>query len=798
MAVNAKVASAYVDLVARTAAFKAALEDATNTTKKFAAETRAQMNEAKGSIALLGETVGVTLPRHLRTFVAGLPGVATAMSAAFDAVAVIALIDFVYKAGEKVVEFVRKNEEAARKNADACREFTGEMVKSNAQLAVANDRLENDIAKLSHKPENNLKLALDEAKLSAIDLAEKLEKATTKERELLDAENANWFQRLTGTVGTDSVKSGLNKYQQDYREINSSHDAQLQSARSLNDEQAIEADRKQKLLALSQAYYNALTKEIAVRQQYQALRDSGDLNTDEAWQFELKYGGGDQGKILPALKNLQGQIGVGATGLSLELHHDQLEQQDSALQGEKAASDNANKAAQERLRQFETAFAQQKALYGMDVAEERAYWQSKLASFKVGSSEYLSVLEKYNKAAGELSKSLEAMRKSTIIGPEPAPGLKPLDHGSDQYAEAVARGIEQQAALKAALTETTTRIDLMTGAIGPHEAALALAAAHAADYQAKLKALTNQLAVLRSQEMTDAGGNNLDPENAAKQQTVKNQIAELTGKAQIQALTDAQATLSTTWRGMIDGVFDELVKKSQDTEAKLRQITESVINSINTELAKGMTGGKMDFKRVFQSGAQELAKTGLEKAEGIGLQLLGLGGHRKADGYHTWVDNLPGASTGGLLPPGIADLFKSTPPTVIGPNGQIAGAGASVAATGLLGWLNNSNWASSLFGGRLFGSGSFFGGGHALGGDVMAGVPIDVGEMGRERFVPSTPGRIVPHSQLGGGDTWNIDARGTDPALTRENFERALAANRQQATHDAAMATAERNRRIPH
>ena len=55
MAVSAKVASAYVDLVARTAAFKAALQDATNDTKKFSAETRAQMNEAKASMALLGE-----------------------------------------------------------------------------------------------------------------------------------------------------------------------------------------------------------------------------------------------------------------------------------------------------------------------------------------------------------------------------------------------------------------------------------------------------------------------------------------------------------------------------------------------------------------------------------------------------------------------------------------------------------------------------------------------------------------------------------------------------------------------
>ena len=126
------------------------------------------------------------------------------------------------------------------------------------------------------------------------------------------------------------------------------------------------------------------------------------------------------------------------------------------------------------------------------------------------------------------------------------------------------------------------------------------------------------------------------------------------------------------------------------------------------------------------------------------------------------------------------------------------GSGSGSAAGGLLGMLNDSDWASSLFGGKLFGSGSIFGGGHALGGDVMAGVPIDVGEMGRERFTPSMPGHITPNSKLGGGDTWNIDARNTDPALSRENFAAALHATRQQAIHDATMASHERSMRVPH
>jgi hypothetical protein len=78
----------------------------------------------------------------------------------------------------------------------------------------------------------------------------------------------------------------------------------------------------------------------------------------------------------------------------------------------------------------------------------------------------------------------------------------------------------------------------------------------------------------------------------------------------------------------------------------------------------------------------------------------------------------------------------------------------------------------------------------------MAGVPIDVGELGRERFTPMVPGRITPHNQMGGGgDTYHIDARGTDPALTQANVMRAVAHARDQGAALGARMVAERSRR---
>lgn len=80
------------------------------------------MREAKGSAALLGEEIGVHINRHVAGFIATLPGVGEAMSAAFSAVAIIAIIELIAKATEKLTEFISAKliyTEAMKKEYDA-------------------------------------------------------------------------------------------------------------------------------------------------------------------------------------------------------------------------------------------------------------------------------------------------------------------------------------------------------------------------------------------------------------------------------------------------------------------------------------------------------------------------------------------------------------------------------------------------------------------------------------------------------------------------------------------------------
>lgn len=67
--------------------------------------------------------------------------------------------------------------------------------------------------------------------------------------------------------------------------------------------------------------------------------------------------------------------------------------------------------------------------------------------------------------------------------------------------------------------------------------------------------------------------------------------------------------------------------------------------------------------------------------------------------------------------------------------------------------------AVQRFGGNIAGGAQIVGNallGRAGGGDVTAGTPYMVGEMGPEMFIPRVGGTIVPNSQLGSGITINI------------------------------------------
>ncbi|MGH9504789.1 MAG: hypothetical protein ACRD20_18205 [Terriglobales bacterium] len=101
--------------------------------KKAGEKAEFSMAKAKGEVGLLGEATGVVLPRHVRAFLAELPGVGAALNAAFAATAVLFIIDAIIKAGEKIEEFREK----PRKVAESLRDLDDAAILADRSLTQA-------------------------------------------------------------------------------------------------------------------------------------------------------------------------------------------------------------------------------------------------------------------------------------------------------------------------------------------------------------------------------------------------------------------------------------------------------------------------------------------------------------------------------------------------------------------------------------------------------------------------------------------------------------------------------------
>lgn len=128
------------------------------------AASKFSMMEAKGTIALVGEEIGVHIPRHIRGFIASMPGVGKALEAAFSVTAGLVLIDVLVKAAEKVYEFYQ----ALNVLSESERKANEEAIKSaKEELDLSSKRLEAEyaikIAKAEGLEKDRLKLEMQTA-----------------------------------------------------------------------------------------------------------------------------------------------------------------------------------------------------------------------------------------------------------------------------------------------------------------------------------------------------------------------------------------------------------------------------------------------------------------------------------------------------------------------------------------------------------------------------------------------------------------------------------------------------------
>jgi hypothetical protein len=182
---------------------------ASDASKGMADAVGGSSREAKASLALIGEEIGVSIPRHIRGFIAAMPGATAALSAAFSAVAVIALIKVV----AEVIEKIKKFREGLEQTAAGASRLGDSMNKTRLETQAALDELQAKLIGINRGAlaEMEYKLAHVHELLQSAKLGDEL-KAT------LDAAAKN-FDKGILTPGGGAAADELKKFQESLHDV---------------------------------------------------------------------------------------------------------------------------------------------------------------------------------------------------------------------------------------------------------------------------------------------------------------------------------------------------------------------------------------------------------------------------------------------------------------------------------------------------------------------------------------------------------------------------------------------------
>ena len=574
--------SAYIDFTARTTGVTTGLEKARAEARKAARQMKADFREAQASIALLGEEVGVKLPRHLRSFVAELPGVAQAMSAAFSGAAVIGLGMIAVEQAKKIYEAFQHLHELPEQIGKDFDKLTQSIAAGNDELKLQNINLQNAINKFRGAPENKLAEQLAEATAEAVKLGNALAKDLDAYDAIFEKNKVGWWAQLMGTGGIDDVKDQITKFRDDFEKETNASNERIRKARDAGNKQLLDktvADEKAAATARMQNEISAVQTELAERQK---------------WQKEYEQHPGRMAHPLQdaPIKALQGVL----EALNQTLDHTVLGFDNLAASETKAG------------------------LTGLSAAERQKEWARELAD------EFKRADEAAQREAASSQRVTDAITASWLeMNRAEEDAQKKKEEGETKLAEATKRAQEQirqqadetQKGIREAASQTyadfaqSEQMKVNLGEESNSQRIDHLKAALAAEQEAIQRSLDDQRAMYETGSKDWVALQNEKVKAAAE---ANRQIADLT-QQQLQA--------------GIGGALAEIRKKGMDTAGAIKDIFTQTLNNLNDQLVNLMTGKKTNFKGVAAGLFSSIAKTGLQSAEG---KLLGGLGGVKPDG----------------------------------------------------------------------------------------------------------------------------------------------------------------------
>jgi hypothetical protein len=690
----------------------------------------------------------------------------------------------IFGMAEEVAAFIEK----ARGMADAIKSgfetIHTEAASANNSLAVTNDHLEMELAKLEKKPGNGLQLALDEARQSADSLSDSLSRDIAKVADLIKKNKVGFLGQLMGESSTKDSAKIVMDVQSQIESIKNSYQQTIDDATDRGaTHQNILDIKAAELSHLEDIYAKATARIKPILHDYQEnvdmfMKSNGGLGRDDRGNVNLLGG------FMQQMKDEQKELGESYRQDVLRGKITPLQEADGSSKSTAAAT-AAREASAGLYHSMELELNQEKLLHVMSIKETYDFWSQRLDAFKVGSQQYNEIVARQAQLA-----TTGAMKSHELIGKftasqsakDAAAAMQEINQTISRVASLQLRGRINDATTQGAGMVDSNQLAIVDAHNAAREreaqvmdeagrsmtryaAAVELAQVHAKEFSQVMFALQS---ILADRQMV--AGLNPSRENNRAVAEAQAAIAEARGNRTIQQRADDRAMNGVDSSGLVGAkdALDEFILSTRDASRQMSEFVGSLLNSLNGQIVAGVTGGRTNFSGVASAMLRNVASMGLNRAEGSILTALGLGGKRKptgaaGDAIHAVIDNF-GAGKAGPL--GVAQDVVS-----------------KATGGGVKGFLEK---AGRFALGALVPH-------FAEGGAITPGTAALVGERGPELFYSGSGGHIVPNNKLSsmvaGGNTthitYSIDARGTDPVQTEQRVRAAIVAAHQSAVSQA-------------
>jgi hypothetical protein len=522
------------------------------------------------------------------------------MNAIFPIVGALAFGKIIFDIGDKAWELEQKAVHAAQAIKDAFEDIDAKARVTSDDLDIQNDKLQDEIDKLSGHPNNGLQTALDEARKMADKLLESLQ-ADRKELAALlkEHEVSTLGSLLSGLAGTPVSPTGpqgkelLADQRKLTEQIAAATDEYNQALTKTTDRTALKAATDKKNEAVRAAYQSQI--DAYKRESARLKKEQADSESDA--QMAQGMGGQAAGlrgtpidnsgkieNIEGRARELQRKLHDEAASESIASRTETVGQMKHDKPGKSGKTEDPNK---DQLKQIEDDFvrldAAKVAVSGehLTAGDAASFWAQYLGTFEAKSEEAKKVLEEFARFQAENHKKLQesiakyntkqtevddggqrALEKSSAAmakwSSESSADILRTGAKWDEYFSQLAKGKEITAAIAEEISLTQLRALEASGGISHLGAVQVEAQMHAEQHRRALVALREELERLNKEAARDPlTGKVTDPKQAAKIAGVENQITQQKGKGSVQGAQDKAAIDAAIAKPYLD-VFDHI------------------------------------------------------------------------------------------------------------------------------------------------------------------------------------------------------------------------------------------------